>query len=68
MEVRTIKSQKLGYARVSTLDQNLSRQIDMLNQYGVDRLYTEKMSGTKRNRPELTKLVAHMDKGDMVLR
>ena len=58
---------KIGYARVSTLDQNLSRQIDMLNQYGVDRLYTEKMSGTKRNRPELTKLLAHMDEGDIVV-
>ena len=62
-----MKNQKLGYARVSTLDQNLSRQIDMLNQYGVDRLYTEKMSGTKRNRPELTKLLAHMDEGDTVV-
>ena len=39
----------------------------MLNQYGVDRLYTEKMSGTKRNRPELTKLLAHMDEGDTVV-
>ena len=66
-EVRTIKNQKLGYARVSTTDQNLSRQIDMLNQYGVDRLYTEKMSGTKRDRPELTKLLAHMDEGDTVV-
>ena len=65
--VITMKNQKLGYARVSTLDQNLSRQIDMLNQYGVDRLYTEKMSGTKRNRPELTKLLAHMDEGDTVV-
>ena len=63
----SIKAQKLGYARVSTTDQNLSRQIDMLNQYGVDRMYTEKMTGTKRDRPELTKLLAHMDEGDTVV-
>ena len=65
--MRAIKNQKLGYARVSTTDQNLSRQIDMLNQYGVDKLYTEKMSGTKRDRPELSKLLAHMDEGDTVV-
>ena len=62
-----MKHQKLGYARVSTLDQNLDRQIDMLNQYGIDKLYTEKMSGTKRNRPELAKLLSHMDEGDTVV-
>lgn len=62
-----MKNQKLGYARVSTLDQNLSRQIDMLNQYGVDKLYTEKMSGTKRDRPELAKLLSHMDEGDTIV-
>ena len=66
-EVIILKHQKLGYARVSTLDQNLDRQIDMLNQYGVDKLYTEKMSGTKRDRPELTKLLAHIDEGDTVV-
>lgn len=49
------------------MDQNLSRQIDMLKQYGIDRLYTEKMSGTKRDRPELTKLLSHMDEGDTIV-
>ena len=62
-----MKHQRLGYARVSTLDQNLDRQIDMLQQYGIDHLYTEKMSGTKRDRPELTKLLTHMDCGDVVV-
>ena len=35
-----MRSQKIGYARVSTLDQNLDRQTDMLRAYGVDKLYT----------------------------
>ena len=39
----------------------------MLQQYGIDHLYTEKMSGTKRDRPELTKLLNHMDHGDIVV-
>ena len=41
-----MQTQKIGYARVSTLDQNLERQLDMLRQYGVDRIFQEKMSGT----------------------
>lgn len=62
-----MKAQKVGYARVSTLDQNLNRQVDMLNSYGVDKIYTEKISGTKRDRPELAKLLAHADAGDIIV-
>ncbi len=40
-----------GYARVSTEQQSLDRQLDMLEKYGVDKIYNEKMTGTKRNRP-----------------
>ena len=42
-----MQTQKIGYARVSTLDQNLERQLDMLRKYGVDHIFQEKMSGTK---------------------
>ena len=56
-----MRSQKIGYARVSTLDQNLDRQTDMLRAYGVDKLYTEKMSGTRRDRPELTRLLERLE-------
>ena len=48
-----MSNKKFGYARVSTAQQNLDRQIDMLQKYGVDHIYNEKMTGTKRNRPEL---------------
>lgn len=58
---------KIGYARVSTEAQNLSRQIDALHAYGVDELYTEKMTGTKANRPELDKVRLRMRKGDIVV-
>ena len=62
-----MRSQKIGYARVSTLDQNLDRQTDMLRAYGVDKLYTEKMSGTRRDRPELTRLLERLEEGDTVI-
>lgn len=42
---------KFGYARVSTEQQNLARQIDMLKAYGVDYIFNEKITGTKRDRP-----------------
>lgn len=56
-----------GYARVSTEQQNLDRQIDALQKYGVDLIYNEKMSGTKKDRPELTKLLDRMTTGDTVV-
>lgn len=62
-----MRSQKIGYARVSTLDQNLDRQTDMLRAYGVDKLYTEKMSGTRRDRPELTRLLERLEEGNTVI-
>ena len=58
---------KLGYARVSTQDQELARQIDALNSYGVDEIFTEKITGTKANRPELLKLKNKLRAGDVVI-
>ena len=56
-----------GYARVSTADQNLDRQKDALIKYGVDVLRCEKMSGTKKNRPELDKMLEELSAGDTVV-
>lgn len=65
--MKNMKSMTLGYARVSTDEQNLDRQIDALNKYGVDIIFNEKMSGTKRERPELNKLIERMSSGDTVV-
>ena len=62
-----MKHYKFGYARVSTEQQNLARQLDMLTQYGVDYIFNEKMTGTKRDRPELNKLLERMMEGDSVV-
>ena len=62
-----MKTQIVGYARVSTLEQNLDRQLDLLRAYGVEKIYTEKMTGTKKDRPELSKLLDRLEKGDTVV-
>ena len=43
----------VGYARVSTQEQDLQLQIDALEKIGCERIYTEKASGAQRNRPQL---------------
>ena len=62
-----MKNYIFGYARVSTVEQNLDRQLDALQKYGVDIVYNEKMTGTKRERPELEKLLDRMTIGDTVV-
>ncbi len=47
---------RFGYARVSTKGQDLTRQLDLLNKQNCDEILTEKLSGTKANRPELNRL------------
>lgn len=57
----------IGYSRVSTLEQNLNRQLDVLKEYGCDRVYQEKISGTKKERPELTRMLDALREGDTVI-
>ena len=62
-----MKNYIFGYARVSTEQQNLDRQLDALRKYGCDIIFNEKMTGTKRDRPELAKLLDRMTDGDTVV-
>ena len=59
----------VGYARVSTLDQNLDRQLDALIDNGVDRrnIYTEKISGKSRQRPALEQMLSELQAGDTII-
>lgn len=62
-----MKNFTIGYARVSKESQNLDRQLDALEKYGVDIIYNEKMTGTKKDRPELQKMLERMTAGDFVV-
>ncbi len=57
----------IGYARVSTVDQNLALQRDALTGAGCESLYTEKMSGAGADRPELTEALKFARKGDTLV-
>lgn len=57
----------VGYARVSTQDQNPVMQIDALKAAGCERLFTEKASGAQRDRPELAAALSFMRKGDSLV-
>ena len=58
---------KLGYARCSTLDQNLDWQIDALTEEGCDRIFQEKFTGTRKDRPELLRMMDMLREGDTVI-
>ncbi|MCZ3393540.1 recombinase family protein, partial [Enterococcus faecium] len=55
---------KYGYARVSSQDQNLARQLQRLKEVGMDRIYEEKISGAINERPELMKVLKRLKPGD----
>lgn len=57
----------LGYARVSTEDQSLDAQVAALKGAGAERIYAEKISGSRLNRPELERLLDQVRQGDVVV-
>lgn len=59
----------LGYARVSTVKQDLDRQIDALEQVGIprDRIYVDKKSGATTDRPGLRDVIAYAREGDVIV-
>lgn len=59
-------SQLIGYARVSTQGQDLAQQRETLSAMGCQRIFEEKVSGAKRDRPELGRLLDHLRPGDVV--
>lgn len=57
----------LGYARVSTKDQKLTLQKDALRLHGCDKIYTDKVSGVKSERPGLDRLLKNAREGDTIV-
>ena len=58
----------IGYARVSTQDQTLRLQDDALTAGGCEKLFREKLSGTRTTLPAREKLLAFARKGDVTMR
>ena len=57
----------IGYARVSTNDQDLSSQLEALKQAGATKIFREKISGARSDRPELAKLMKTIARGDVLI-
>lgn len=56
-----------GYARVSSLDQNLDRQLDALREFGVEIIFADKASGKDFKRPEWRRLKSRIHEGDVLV-
>ena len=57
---------KIGYVRVSTIEQNEERQIEGLEKHGIEKWYMEKVSGKNMNRPELQRMLSEVQSGDTI--
>jgi DNA invertase Pin-like site-specific DNA recombinase len=57
----------IGYARVSTDEQNLDLQLSALKQAGCEQIYTDKVSGTKAERKGLTEALSYLRQGDTLV-
>ena len=58
---------KIGYARVSTKEQNLHRQIDSLKAEGCEKIFSEEISSVSSNRPEFEKALEFAREGDTLV-
>lgn len=57
----------IGYARVSTQDQNLDLQIDALTKGGCKKIFDDKVSGSRAERPGLAKALEMLREGDTLV-
>lgn len=57
----------IGYARVSTVDQNLALQREALNEAGCEKIFTEQISGAVADRPQLADAISYARSGDIIV-
>lgn len=55
---------RVGYVRVSTLEQNPARQNKLMDELGVDKIFLDKMSGKNTERPEFREMMSFLREGD----
>ena len=58
---------KIGYARVSTIEQNLDVQLQALKKAGCQKIFREKVSGATRDRPEFQRMLDQIRNGDVIV-
>ena len=58
---------KYGYARVSTVSQDIEAQLQALQKEGCDKIYSEKFTGTKADRPQFNELLERIEAGDTLV-
>jgi len=58
---------KIGYARVSTLEQNLDLQLQALKKGGCKKIFREKVSGSSPQRPEFQRMLDQLREGDILV-
>lgn len=61
------RTMRIGYARVSTLDQDETLQVDALQKAGCDKIFIDRASGAKTSRPELDRMLSITRKGDTIV-
>jgi len=59
-----VLNMKVGYVRISTKEQNTARQDVLMKELGVERVFTDKVSGKNRERPELHRMMDFVREGD----
>ena len=57
----------LGYVRTSTIEQNEARQLETMEKYKVEKIFTEKVSGKDTNRPKLQELIEFARENDIIV-
>lgn len=62
-----MNGQTIGYARVSTTDQNLDRQINALNEFKPSKIFTDKITGRNTDREGLKDLIEYVREGDSIV-
>lgn len=64
--MKGVVNMRIGYVRVSTVEQNEQRQIEGLNKYNIDKWYIEKVSAKNTDRPQLQDMLEFAREGDTI--
>ncbi len=62
-----MQGKKIGYVRVSTVDQNTARQEALMKELGVEKIYIDKVSGKNKDRKQLKEMLNFIREGDIVI-